>query len=111
MSKFELVNLKLINKEFDDFRLPKEHQFLYKYFKKYKQRKFLEYVYVMNPVDIYCFTDHTGIKITKGFVCKLNKKFQSLMSIHNEAKQNINFEVLKKLEKGKFKIKELKNKV
>ena len=109
MHSFEEMNLKFLNNEFGDGCIPKEHKFLYKYFSSKPQKKFLEYCYVMKHSNLYCFQDHTGVKMTASFVWKLTQRFNKLMEIHKKAKDNFDFELLKKLERGQLFIKEVFN--
>ena len=47
--------------------------------------------------------------MTASFVWKLTQRFNKLMEIHKKAKDNFDFELLKKLERGKLFIKEVFN--
>jgi hypothetical protein len=107
MYSFEEMNLKFLNNEFSDGCIPKEHQFLYKYFRNKHQKKFLEYCYVMKDGNLNCFQDHTGIKMTSSFIWKLTQRYNKLMEIHKKAKEKFDFDLLKNLERGNLFIKEV----
>ena len=107
MYSYEEVNLKFLNNEFGDGCIPKEHKFLYKYFKNKPQRKFLEYCYIMKETYLNCFQDHTGVKMSVSFAWKLAQRYNKLMEIHKKAKENFDFELLKKIERGKLFIKDV----
>lgn len=107
MDSFEEQNMKFLQGDFRNFTIPKEHKFLYKYFKNKLQKSFLEYCYVMSSENAYFFQDHTGNKITNSFVYKLVQKIKALLYLYEKAKNEIDFDTLKKLERGQFYIKEI----
>jgi len=107
MACFEEYNLLWLNSDFASKKPAKEHSFLYKYFKNKIQKLAMEYFYVMGEENIYHFQDHTGYKVSPSFLCKQYFKFKSLMGIYNKAKKNFDFEVLRDLDQGRIKIKDL----
>lgn len=107
MAAFEEYNLLWLNYEFANKKPAKEHDFLYKYFKKRVQKIAMEYFYIMGEENIYYFQDHTGYKVSPSFLCKQYFKFKSLISIYNKAKKDFDFDTLRDLDQGKIKIKDL----
>lgn len=105
MKTFEEYNLLWLNLEFLRPQISKEHQFLYKYFSKTPHKQLMEYFYVMGEKYVHHFPDHTGYKANAPFLSKQFRKFKALMSIYNTAKENLDFEALRKLDQGKTKLK------
>ena len=61
----------------------------------------------MGEDNIYFFQDHTGYRVSPSFLCKQYHKFKNLLSIYNDAKKDLNFDILRSLDQGKIKIKDL----
>ncbi len=101
MTVFE-KNLKFMSLGSEIFTLPKEHSFLYKYFKTKVQRAFLKYYYVFKERNN--FTDHTGHIATPSFLSKLAGKFHYLLQEYDKSKKEFNTERLALMQRGKFKV-------
>lgn len=87
---------------FDEIDLPKEKNYLFKYFRKEIQQKFIRYFFAFNSFDN--FVDHTGFYCQTRWLKILHNKLISLESLHREAKSNVDLETLLKIESGKYKI-------
>ena len=107
MAAFEDYNLLWLNSDFISRKPAKEHAFLYKYFKNRIQKLAMEYFYVMGEDNIYYFQDHTGYRVSPSFLYKQHYKFKNLLLIYNNAKKDLNFNILRDLDQGKIKIKDL----
>ena len=95
-------DLKLISGEFFDFDLPKEKQYLFKYFPTEIQQQFLRYYYIFG--DTEQFMDHTGWFCTKRWLNKLVAKYNKIVAAHDAAKEKADFTTLAEIQNGKFKI-------
>jgi hypothetical protein len=95
-------DLLFISGEFDGFDLPKEKNYLFKYFRKDIQQKFVRYFFAFNDFDN--FVDHTGLYCQKRWLKILYNKLLKLESLHKQAKSSIDLETLLKIESGKYKI-------
>ena len=95
-------DLFLIAGNFFNLELPKEQQYLFKYFKTDVQRQFVCYYLTFNSVDK--FIEHTGHVVTKRWLRGLRQKLNTLMERHKQAKENMDFQELAKIESGKCKI-------
>ena len=95
-------DLKLISGEFFDLDLPKEKQYLFKYFPTEIQKQFLRYYYVFGEID--GFMDHTGWFCTKRWLRELTARYNKLVSVFDTAKQNADFTTIAEIQSGKFKI-------
>lgn len=98
VSKKDLI---FLSGNFDDVEFPKEKKYLFKYFKKEIQQKFIKYFFAFN--DFENFVDHTGLYCQKRWLKILHDKLLKLESLHKEAKANIDLEKLLKIESGKHK--------
>lgn len=107
MVTFEEYNLLWLNSDFLSRKPAKEHAFLYKYFTNKIQKLAMEYFYIMGEDNIYYFQDHTGYRVSASFLCKQYHKFKNLLSIYKNAKINLDFDVLRDLDQGRIKIKDL----
>jgi len=87
---------------FDDYELPKEKNYLFKYFRKDIQQKFVKYFFAFNSFEN--FVDHTGFYCQNRWLKMLYKKLIKLESLHREAKSTFNFDMLAKIESGRYKI-------
>lgn len=99
VSKKDLI---FLSGNFDDLEVPKEKNYLFKYFRKEIQQKFVRYFFAFNGFDN--FVDHTGLYCQKRWLKILHDKLFKLESLHKEAKKNIDLEALLKIESGKYKI-------
>lgn len=87
---------------FEEDKLPPEKQFLKKYFKTKPQRIFLNYYNIFQ--DKTNFIDHTGIFISKTLIYDLEFKYNKLLEIYKEAKNNFDFKKISEIESGKHKL-------
>jgi len=109
MDKFTLA---LISGEYlKDIQLPKEKQYLLKYFKDDLQRKFISYYEVFREMHkegefetfYQRFTDHTGVYCTKRWLYKMIKRYSLLEQAFIEARKNGDLAVVSQIQSGKFK--------
>lgn len=105
-----MVNKKdliFISGDFFDFEIPKEKNYLFKYFRKDIQQKFIKYFFAFG--DFENFVDHTGLYCQRRWLKILYKKLLKLESAHKIAKSNIDLNTLIRIEAGKYKFQEFKN--
>ncbi len=95
-------NMIFLNSTYEKFQIPKEYNFLLKYFKTRQQRAFLKYYYLMREVKN--FTNHTGIPADESFKYKLSYKFHHYIDIYEKAKSNMDFEKLSLLNARRIKL-------
>lgn len=98
VSKKDLIFISL---DYENYELPKEKLYLYKYFRKNVQQMFLKYFFSFGDFDN--FVDHTGFYCQKRWLKILYKKLCKLESLHKKSKKELDFETLTSLEKGKYK--------
>lgn len=91
-----------LSKQFEDFELPKEKNFLLKYCETPAQEAFLRYYYAFG--DFKHFVDHTGIVFQRRWMRLLLKKMKRLEVLHADARANFDLSLLAKIESGKYKI-------
>ena len=84
-----------------DVDIPKEQKWLLKYFKVPVQRQFLFYYLTLG--DPWNFSVHTGYASSKRSLFRLRYKLEKLLDLHKKAKDNFDFELLTKLETGRYK--------
>jgi len=94
-------DLDFLSGEFLDFELPKDQIYLAKYFDSDIQFAFLKYYLVFG--DIEHFTNHTGIPADKKYLKKLITRLEKLVAIRNTAKKNLDFDLLWRIEAGRYK--------
>ena len=95
-------DLKLVSGVFFDLELPKDRQYLCKYFDTEIQMQFLRYYYTFGTCDR--FMEHTGYFCTKRWLRELKNKYEKLISVYDEAKKNMDFTRLAEIQSGKFKV-------
>ena len=95
-------NLNLVSGNFFDLELPKDLQYLYKYFPTEIQMAFLRYYYTFREGSR--FVEHTGYFCTKRWINDLASKYEKLILTYYEAKKNMDFTLLSNIQSGKFKI-------
>ena len=86
---------------FFDFEIPKEKNFLFKYFRSPLERQFVKYYLCFGETD--CFIDHTGYYCQKRWVKILRDRFDKIITFHNQCRENMELELLEKIENGKCK--------
>ena len=84
----------------DPTSIPKEHSFLKNYFETKIQKQFLNYYYLFR--DKTYFQEHTGYKLTNSFLHKMASKFEWIMKEFSDAKKNLDFEKLSKIQSGRL---------
>jgi hypothetical protein len=97
-----LRDLKLISGEFFDLLLPKEKQYLLKYFETGVQLQFLYYYYTFQSINR--FVEHTGHSASKRWLIILRNRYNKLVKIYDAAKENMDFETLSLINSKKFKV-------
>jgi hypothetical protein len=92
---------------FDDV-VPKEQQWLFKYFKTKPQRRFLAYYSQFAALRNYPgrfypnFINHTGVHCTKRAMFKWLRKLKCLLSLSQEAAERFDLETLERVKSGKY---------
>lgn len=95
-------DLILLSRQYEDFELPKEKNFLLKYCETPAQEAFLRYYFAFG--DFKNFVDHTGIVIQRRWMLQLAKKIKRLENLHAEARAAFDLNLLAQIENGKYKI-------
>jgi coproporphyrinogen III oxidase len=95
--------LKFIGGVFFEYVLPKEKNFLFKYFRTDIEKAFLRYYYCFGEYDH--FSDHTGHRCQKRWLRLLRQRHDALVEAHAAAKQEADFDLLALIESGKYKLK------
>jgi hypothetical protein len=85
--------------------LPKEKQYLLKYFPFYRngderQKYFLFYLYEFGSYKR--FTEHTGYTCNLRWRASLKKKYITLVEAHDKAKKEMDLDTLAQIETGKY---------
>ena len=96
-------DLDFISGKFFDHDVPKDKQYLLKYFTTDLQVAFLRYYFVFGHTRN--FVDHTGYFCSKMLLSKLGKRFRDLIEAHAIAKADFTeggMEVLAAIEEGKY---------
>jgi hypothetical protein len=100
-------DLKLVSASFMEKQLPREQQYLLKYFpwafskNNEIQRQFL--FYYLEFGHTRRFREHTGCYCSERWLKKLTRRFKKLTEAHAKAKQEMDLETLTLIEMGKFK--------
>lgn len=81
--------------------IPKDKKYLTKYFKTDVQRTFLAYFILFGTYDN--FVDHTGLYCQRRYLKILHDKMLRIEEAHRIAKQNLDLDILAKIESGKAK--------
>ena len=95
-------DLIFISGSFEDFEIPKDKNYLFKYFRKEIQQRFVRYFFAFNSFEN--FVDHTGFYCQRRWLKILYNKLLKLEALHKTAKSNMDFQTLLKIESGKYKI-------
>jgi hypothetical protein len=93
-------DLNLISGNFFNLELPKEKQYLCKYFETEMGMQFLRYYYVFNS-DVR-FKEHTGLYCTKRWIKMLKCRYKSLIILYDKAKKDMDFTLLAEIQEGKY---------
>lgn len=89
-------DLDFISGRFFDFYVPKEKQFLFKYFNNDLQMAFLRYYMVFG--NFKNFTDHTGYYCSERLLYRFQARYKKLVKLHDEAKKSLSEEGMKTLQ-------------
>jgi hypothetical protein len=91
---------KLIAREFEYIKLPKDKRYLFKYFQTPLQKAFVKYMFVFN--DYKNFSDHTGHYCQEKWLRILTKRLRELEKAKVDARANMDLELLAIIESGKY---------
>jgi hypothetical protein len=91
-------------KNFEDYELPKNREFLRKYFLG-KSEVYL--LYSMCHGNDNEFVNNTGINISPFWIRTLRHRLERLIYIRDYASNNLDIEMLSKVESGKMKISDI----
>lgn len=86
--------------DFFEIDIPKDKQYLLKYFKTERHVAFLRYYFVFG--DWSCFKAHTGYHASNRFLRIQETRLHSLMNAYKQAKKSLNFDLLWLIESGKY---------
>ncbi len=91
---------------FFDFEIPKERQYLFRYFKTNIEKQFIRYYYCFG--DYEHFAEHTGLYCQKRWLKILKRRLDELVAVHAAAKLEADLESgrLAYIESGKYKLKD-----
>jgi hypothetical protein len=89
-------DLKFISGEFIDHDVPRDKQYLLKYFTTELQVAFLRYALVFE--DTKLFKEHTGFYCSDRLKFRLLFRFRKLIKLHNQAKASYTEEGLNTLQ-------------
>jgi len=87
---------------FFDYDVPRDKQFLFKYFRTPLERQFVRYYLCFGEVEN--FVDHTGYFCQQRWVRLLKKRMDNLLRIHETYKNNFELDKLRELEEGRLKV-------
>lgn len=85
-------DLAFISGEFFDYEIPRDKQYLLKYFTTDVQVAFLRYALIFE--DVKLFKEHTGYFCSDRLKFRFLSRFRQLTKIHNEAKSILTEESL-----------------
>ncbi len=95
------MDLLFISGDFFEHPVPRDKEYLFKYFDTKIQRQFVRYFLLFrSPRN---FTDHTGLRVLPIWLRKLRKKLYALEEAHAKAKSVFDTETVARLEAGKYK--------
>ena len=95
------MDLLFISGDFFDHAVPREKEYLFRYFDTKIQRQFIRYFLLFrSPRN---FTDHTGLRVQPLWLRKLRRKLNALEEAHAKAKAAFDTETVAKPEQGKYK--------
>jgi len=96
-----LNDLKLVSGKFFDSVLPKDKQYLLKYFDTEVQEMFLRYYLEFGNTSH--FTEHTGYICTKRWLRGLRSRYKKLLAARKQAQKEMDLDTLELIQMGKFK--------
>lgn len=94
--------MKFISVDFLDQPIPKEINWLCRYFETPVRFAFLKYYIAFE--SIARFTQHTGFSCTIRYLKRMKKQYKILIKQHELAKKNFDFEKVASIEMGKEKL-------
>lgn len=94
-------NLALLARSYETLEIPREKSYLYKYFKTPVQELFVRYMHVFG--EWTHFMPHTGYRCEDRWLKILHTRLVNLELLHAQAKKEMDFELLKVIETGKYK--------
>lgn len=97
------LELFFISGKFLEINLPKEKEYLFKYFRTPLQQSLIQYYLIFGSLTK--FIDHTGYACNPWWIRDLKRKLKRLEEAHTKAKQEMDLEKLTKIEVGKYKVK------
>jgi hypothetical protein len=92
--------LAFLSRSYEQFEIPKEKAYLYKYFKTPVQELFVKYMHVFN--DHRNFMPHTGYRCEDRWLRVLHTRLIKLEALHAQAKKDLDFELLRIIERGEY---------
>ncbi len=98
-------DLNFLSKKFIYTPIPKDKNYLFKYFKTDIQKQFLKYYFIFGTYKN--FMDHTGYFCQTRWLIALCSKLEALEAARILAKKNFDFEMLVKIESGQMILKDL----
>lgn len=87
---------------FFEYDIPREKQFLLKYFRSPLEKQFVRYYLCFGEMDN--FVDHTGFFCQKRWLRILKKRIDKIMSVHENYKNNFELDKLREMESGRYKL-------
>lgn len=85
---------------FFEFEISKERNFLFKYFRSPLEKQFVRYYLCFGEIEY--FTEHTGHFCQKRWLKILKQRFDKIIAFHNQCRENMELELLEKIEKGRY---------
>lgn len=95
-------DLDFVSGKFFEYEIPKDKQYLLKYFATELQEAFLRYMFVFGEWS--CFREHTGFRARLDFLKKLEFKFVKLQEVHKKATLEFDLDLKWKIESGNYHI-------
>lgn len=87
---------------FFEYDVPRDRQFLFKYFRTPLEQAFVRYYLCFGEIDN--FVDHTGFFCQKRWVRILKKRLDKIISVHDEYKKNFELDKLREMENGRYRM-------
>lgn len=95
-------DLLFISGSFFEQEIPKDKQFLWKYYTTPTQVAWLRYFFAFG--DTRCFSSHSGHPMTKRYNRRMRRRYKHLVALEQDARRNMNFEKLWEVTSGGIKI-------
>ncbi len=86
---------------FFNYYVPREKQFLFRYFRSPLEQQFVKYYLCFGDIDN--FVDHTGFFCQKRWLRILKKRIDKIISVYETYKNNSELDKLRELENGRYK--------